>query len=91
MIASMAGKNEKYQSNWRGARKYQVDKETRLKKLHRVRWRALRWSDRHHRVELETQPHRRRWRFTITMLLFAVIAASAAGYAASRLLDAGKR
>ena len=70
-----------------------------LSKFHRVRWRALRWSDRHHRLEVEkTQPRGLElektpptftMRFIITALLLSLIAASAAGYTASRLLDSG--
>jgi hypothetical protein len=57
---------EDYQANWRGARRYQFDEETRLKKLAMqsrdqvLNFRRVKWADPEHKLKVLVEDFDRR-------------------------------
>ena len=76
--------NEDYQANWRGARRYQFDEETRLKKLAMksrdqvVSFRHVKWADPEHKLKVlvedfDPPPPPRLWLESMSTKLFYVL------------------
>lgn len=79
---------EDYKANWRGARRYQFDEETRLKKLAMqsrdqvVNFRRVKWADPEHKLKVLVEDFdppapRRDWLDRISTRLFCLLSAMA--------------